>query len=141
MNISDLSGPALNWAVAMCLGWKWKVEEGKLLLARPDHTQTKQLVNSKSFKVVELRFFTPDASWSITGPIIAKNKISLACFDNKWYANVNDSKYYGHTPLVAALRCFASMKFGKNIELPDVILKICTKPKKSSNKIKGLKDA
>lgn len=139
MNTSDLSGPVLNWSVAMCLGWKWKVDKGKILLARPDPIRAKQLVNSGSFRVVELRFFVPDASWSITGPLIAKNKISLECRGERWCANADDHTYYGLTPLVAALRCLVACTFGETIDVPDEILKICTRTKKSSNK--GVKDA
>jgi hypothetical protein len=97
MKTSDLSGTALDWAVAKCEEVQW---------ARWN-----------------LNGWSND--WSMGGEIIEREKIATR-FDleeQEWQATIaaEDEWVYGWgtTPLVAAMRCYVASKLGDNIEIPE----------------------
>ena len=107
MKVSELTGPALDWAVAACEGWKVSVVEFK----------KSQLSSSK---------FAYSSVWAKGGPIIEREKISI-CWEGKtWVATLlNESidvwhgHQYGPTPLIAAMRCFVASRLGDEVEVPE----------------------
>lgn len=132
MKTSELTGAALDWAVALSLGWKWKAEGKKILLARPDPRSAKLQVNATSMKVIRLNYFKPTASWSIAGPIIEREKIGFwftdevvdyggnVMRDPGWYAeSLYGYSEVGPTPLVAAMRCYVASKLGDEVDIPE----------------------
>lgn len=104
---SELIGAALDWAVAEAL---------------------------------EIDYFQPDTGpsqpefstdWSQGGPIIELMGISTFhspylrdC--DRWKASLAPDEaephyyfqYFGHTPLIAAMRCFVAFKLGSEVEIP-----------------------
>jgi Protein of unknown function (DUF2591) len=94
MKTSELTGTALDWAVAKCEGYRLDlVPEGE---------------------------YKPSADWAQGGPIIERENIAID-FDGKaWTASDNDSPicHRASTPLVAAMRCFVASKLGDEIEVP-----------------------
>jgi len=107
MLTKNLSGAALDWAVAKCEGLRTYVE------------------------VVE--GFKPSTDWAQGGPIIEREMIQITphCMVNPlhgWAASFrsfdeNDDVYAlhrqrGKTPLIAAMRCYAASKLGDEIEIP-----------------------
>ena len=92
---SDLNGAALNWAAAKC--------EDTLL----DST---------------LYAYSTDWAWG--GPIIEKYEIDLKLVaEGEWQAsNVFDDmafhRYFGPTPLIAAMRCYVASRLGDEVEVP-----------------------
>jgi hypothetical protein len=110
MKASELSGVALNWAVAICEGYKPK-----------DFCP-----HDKHFRDEEDVWFSPSDDWAQGGAIIERENISITgtnfpwweC-DSGWYAHIGDLYSYGPTPLIAAMRCFVASKLGKEIELPE----------------------
>ena len=126
MKTSDLSGSALDWAVAKCepddtLGIYFDDQTGEALVHDdwPDFQQ-----------------YTPPTNWAQGGPIIERECIELSFlgFDEIdealpiWHA----CKYVrgvlkeeqGHTPLIAAMRCFVASKLGEIVEVPDAIAQL-----------------
>ena len=122
---SELTGDALNWAVAMCLGWAWKADDkGKIILARPYPQGLKAVVNATGMKTLALKRFQATANWSIAGPIIEREKILLDLVgpddDQEWEGRiVGKSMEYGPTPLIAAMRCYVGSKLGNEVEVPE----------------------
>lgn len=124
MNTSDLTGPALAWAVAQANGdtdLDWFVYEGEFYFGSGP---------SDPAPVA----FMPSRNWFDGGPIIEREKISLTYHENNgepyWigsvecqYRNfVNTTAYYeayGETPLIAGMRCYVSAVFDEEIELPE----------------------
>jgi len=103
---SELTGAALDWAVAKCIHEPDDVVvfEGRVY-AYPDSTNG----------------FSPSTDWAEGGPIIEREELSrLSCYNhNEWGCLNGDIFYEGQTPLVAAMRCFVASRLGDEIEIPD----------------------
>jgi hypothetical protein len=91
MKTSELTGAALDWAVAKCEGTRalwWE--------------------------------YSPSQKWEQAGPIIEREKIAIDFDGDAWCASDNRKPLanYGPTPLIAAMRCYVSSKLGDEIDLP-----------------------
>jgi hypothetical protein len=102
MKTSELTGAALDWAVAICehnVGWEPEGEDRD--------------------------YYSTD--WAQGGPIIEREKVSLFEGVNDWTAKPSidhplwDKRWTGPTPLIAAMRCYVVSKLGDEIEIPDVL--------------------
>ncbi len=108
MKTNELSGAALNWAVAKCEGLlvsdMWS---GDMWLGLPYSTD-----------------------WAKGGPIIEREEISIsrefASNRIEWAAwtpaPIRDDAEafgYGPTPLIAAMRCYVASKLGDEVEIPE----------------------
>lgn len=120
MKTSELSGAALDWAVAKCEGVevqydrmnKW-FETQDLNYAEPNDPHV----------------FAPTTYWEQGGPIIEREGIALDCirWDGKvdgWIATLpmfSEAKYEepSPTPLIAAMRCYVASKLGNEVEIPE----------------------
>ena len=107
MKTSQLSGSALDWAVAQAEGLASYIE------------------------VVE--GFQPSTDWLQGGPIIEREEISVefnkAGFKTDWIAYKlglpdEDNPEGGPTPLVAAMRCYVASKLGNEVEIPEQLLEV-----------------
>ena len=108
MKTSELSGAALDWAVAKA----WQ----------PVYSDKHLLEHAKDFH--------PSTDWAQGGPIIEREKIALR-YEPKcdwlfvppqatWLANYEGvGEWDGPTPLIAAMRCFVASHLGDEIELPE----------------------
>jgi hypothetical protein len=116
---SELTGRNLNWAVAIALGWKWKVDnDGKIVLARP----AKNIHSKKAFDTLGLAYFQPTKSWSTAGPIIEREEIRLTpplAGETDWLAACGNPDVAGPTPLIAAMRCFVASVLGDEVDIPE----------------------
>ena len=104
---SDLSGAALNWAVAQAQG------EGGIWFFAPH--------------------WEPSTDWAQAGPIVEREGIALSAtpYDG-WRAYLADEIYFLHgpatykwkhrqtgpTPLIAAMRCYVARKLGDEVDVP-----------------------
>lgn len=128
VNVHQLTGAALDLAVAKCEGWAWDVDTGehllKLVVPGQDHW------GGPSIRRRELRELAYSTDWSQGGPIIDREHISTNWLDTQWQANVgfdpesgeSDADEAGPTSLVAAMRCYVSWKLGEMVEVPEVLL-------------------
>lgn len=115
MKTSELTGPALDWAVAKCL---W--------LLGPDGRLTDEYCDS--LRHDQDGGFSTD--WSQGGPIIEREKItiwpdeaSVEWLAEKAFTLQRDDEYWGGTtPLIAAMRCYVASKLGDEVEVPDELL-------------------
>jgi hypothetical protein len=103
MKTSELTGCALDWAVAHCEGIVW--EQGDLDAGEYGPG------------------FAPATSWAQGGPIIEQEGISTWVFDDvTWKAQTPfvgvDCVYEGPTLLIAAMRCYVASKLGDDVEIP-----------------------
>jgi len=100
MKTSELTGLALDWAVAKCEGYRLDlVPEGS---------------------------YAPSTDWSQGGPIIEREKITLRIWDDEDYvhAYIDTGKewFEGPTPLIAAMRCYVASKLGDEVEIPQELI-------------------
>lgn len=118
MKTSELTGVALDWAVAKCEGatdfWfdtvatHWVKLDGKDRALRYGWAQS----------------YLPSTEWTLGGPIIEREGFELcrlesSAFGIEWRAQIDcDCRFYGPTPLIAAMRCYVASKLGDEVEIP-----------------------
>ena len=97
MKTSELTGAALDWAVAKCEGLRFKEWE---------------------------TWGNYSTDWAQGGPIIERECIDLQYQGGDvdvWAADIfgADCSVYGDTSLIAAMRCYVTSKLGDEIEVPE----------------------
>jgi len=119
MKTSELTGPTLDWAVAMASGRGVKLTLRSYL---GDNPGPEFLALEWEHGWKELYEYCPSTDWEQGGPIIEREKIGighdpeLRC----WLGVDTESKYQmGNTPLIAAMRCYVASKLGDEVELPE----------------------
>ena len=109
---SELTGPALDWAVAKCEG-------GAVDDPNWDN------------KYLDAYLFSTD--WAAGGPIIEREGMHLDCLREAdhyrtavweaWpYKGGTKHIQQGSTPLVAAMRCYVASKLGDEVEVPEELV-------------------
>lgn len=134
IKVSELSGTALDWAVAKC--------EGHSLYS--DGINWGFEKDGKSFVIssgwAENMTFMPSSNWAQGGPIVEREGITISSF----YAQVNAptpdfalcewaawiprgheciALQRGESPLIAAMRCYVTSKLGEIVNVPSELLK------------------
>ena len=106
MKTSELSGAALDWAVAKCEG-------------------DREANDSDKYDDWDLLPYSTD--WSQGGPIIEREWLDVTPWPNesdenlRWQCKQHDSincVAVGPTPLIAAMRCYVASKMGDEVEVP-----------------------
>ena len=106
MKTNELTGVALDWAVAKCEG-----------LLHDDGTVSD--------------YWQPSELWEQGGPIIEREGMDLRMNGpREWCASmwwddensVGDIRMDGPTPLIAAMRCYVASKLGDEIDLPKELI-------------------
>jgi hypothetical protein len=112
---SEITGAALDWAVAKCEVFQYAASE---LAAR------------------QLQIGSSSTNWLFGGPIIEREQIALQYYQDgghenggEWLAYVLSGKdddgfdntivTDGPTPLIAAMRCFVASKLGEEVEISE----------------------
>ena len=124
VSVNELTGTALDWAVAQCEGVRVRLLEfGLCYGVHGDINYQDQWVG-----------YCPSSDWSIGGPIIEReiaaidHGYGLRC--NQWLS-VKRNAYYGMpkhyadgpTLLIACMRCYVGSKLGHTIDIPEEMLK------------------
>jgi hypothetical protein len=110
MKTTELTGVALDWAVAKCEG-----------LLAPDGIHLSDEYCDSLHRHQEGGFLS---DWAQGGPIIEREGICVDLLLNgQWLAasrKVEDATMYnGPTPLIAAMRCYVASKLGDEVEMPE----------------------
>ena len=115
MKTSELTGVALDWAVAECEGLEVFIDDGVVRLSVIPEDEQSLLFQS------DLWF--PSEDWYQAGSIIERERIAI-WGDNYtyWEAECHPECGWhwakGETPLVAAMRCYVASKLGDEVEIP-----------------------
>jgi hypothetical protein len=108
---SELTGAALDWAVAKCEGLE---------------TINSSYTKGRGFCIRGGMVYAPSADWTQGGPIIEREKLDLWwCEGNGFYtASRSGGKEVedGPTPLIAAMRCYVASKLGDIVEIPKELM-------------------
>jgi len=115
MKTNELSGTALDWAVAMADGWqpeKVNDDRGEYWWLFKDGEGK----NPKQYR--------PSSNWIQGGPIIERERLSLLLIDKTggWAARTEaypPAYVQGETPLIAAMRCYVASKLGDEVQIPE----------------------
>ena len=119
---SELTGSALDWAVAKCGEWDGNTDADLLGYVRGADGWA----------------YNPSIDWSQGGAIIEWEKITLRFSENNWVAEwwadnsgmaKNPAQRFcpnrfevGPTPLVAAMRCFVASRLGAEVDVTSELL-------------------
>jgi hypothetical protein len=116
MKTSELTGVALDWAVAMSEGFQSVYTNGSLL---PVFRKCEAVENT-------IRCYSTD--WAQGGTIIEREGITVQCEEvGVWSAYFREFLFEGDgtdrfsegpTPLIAAMRCFVASKLGDEVDIP-----------------------
>ena len=110
MKTKELSGAALDWAVAKC-----------------------EDLNVSDMWVGDMWLGLPySTDWAKGGPIVEREEISVsrefcsggiewACWTPAPCRDDSEAFGYGPTPLIAAMRCYVASKLGDEVEIPEEI--------------------
>jgi len=117
MKTSELTGTALDWAVAKCENADWSDEDC--------------IVNVTTFDEYDGTIQNYSTDWAQGGPIIEREEIGISrnapCSDGRqWEARgsitAKGAGYrwaYGPTPLIAAMRCYVASRLGGEVDIPE----------------------
>lgn len=117
---SELNGSALDWAVELANGTHWSMN-GYFVFKNADGT-TRTVDRNPEWRY--------SAEWSQGGPIIEREFIYLT----GWRTSTKDVRVasietenrsfsvMGPTTLIAAMRCFVTMKLGDEVDIPEELL-------------------
>jgi hypothetical protein len=135
MKTSELTGAALDWAVAKAEGKTPKIQCTSFRDAFIYRVYLGwSYEHSISGSIVEYR---PSKDWAEGGPIIEREGIELQCntsalqaaaYKNAnpdWFACLKFKRadhWHGTTPLIAAMRCYVASKLGDDIDVPKELL-------------------
>ena len=117
MKTSELTGAALDWAVATCEG------------AYTPSVDT----DVDGTKRVNYGGMYPEWStdWSQGGPIIEREGMQIYRIDQSfwgttiWWDDEHGASEFtqkGPTPLIAAMRCYVASKLGDNVDIPKELM-------------------
>jgi hypothetical protein len=118
MKVNELTGSALDWAVAKCEGWETVTATDN----DGSHLWIQKGDEYRAFK--NYRYST---NWAQGGPIIEREGIfARPKTTGGWRCWIYDGKgegikfdQHGTTPLIAAMRCYVASKMGDEVEVPD----------------------
>lgn len=136
VNVMSLTGPALDWAVAMAQG---RTEIKIFSRTRPNDRGWIEVRFNPEPKAATARF-DPSENWEQGGPIIEREGIEINVRNwspspgcrlpgkYEWSARLcfvrqTECKQFGPTPLIAAMRCFVASVLGNEIEIPDELMR------------------
>jgi len=144
MKTSDLTGPALDWAVAKCefpshhlrfvkgsiaAGTREEYTKPRFAWVRGLYTPC-SLADAEHLLEVETdSYYCPSVSWGIGGPIIDREDITWSMNMEPEHGNetrfcafsyrAGSSKAQaGPTKLIAAMRCYVASKLGDEVDIP-----------------------
>ena len=134
MKTSELTGAALDWAVAKCEGLLEPREMyGKMVppvvLDMEYWSNGEPIVRLNPCPDVYYRAeYDPSTNWEHGGTIIEREGMGVWMYqwneqgepEAGWYAEDKDGDHVqkGTTPLIAAMRCYVASKLGDEVELP-----------------------
>lgn len=112
MKTNELTGAALDWAVAKCEGY-FDIDMA--------------VIRNGEVSVHYFPSWNPSKDWAQGGPIIEREKIGLDYYPDGshkdggiWAALMSEGaiEACGPTLLITAMRCFVVAKLGNEIEIP-----------------------
>ncbi|MFA6063838.1 MAG: phage protein NinX family protein [Gallionella sp.] len=103
MQTAQLTGAALDWAVAKCEG-----------ITIPADALARQQAGVA-------RGYSPSTDWAQGGPIIEREWIDVVkIHGHGWHADCGKVAT-GPTPLIAAMRGYVASKLGDTVDVPDTL--------------------
>lgn len=129
MKTSELTGAALDWAVAKCEGLTLYEDAMLSGLLKRGWWVSGMSIDPNTWH--PLAMFNPSTDWAQGGPIIEREMREFGFdlwsgvhvpdgqFAATYCRGAPDSYVYGPTPLIAAMRCYVASKLGEDVSIPE----------------------
>lgn len=131
MKTSELTGAALDWAVAKSGGDLYPIgdvrtQDGGVFTIQPGDWETPDHWHK----------YSPSTDWAVGGPILEKELMQVFIYaesspNEPWFVEKNHfgrhhkagrSYARGPTILIASMRCYCCSKLGDEVDIPDELL-------------------
>jgi hypothetical protein len=120
MKTSELTGLALDWAVAKCEGYTGL---HKIAGRMPHEPQLGIWPPRKEYGVMDLWELSYSTDWAQGGPIIEREKIAIFLGgSDEWVATDGIKTKTADLPLIAAMRCYVASKLGDEVDIPEELV-------------------
>ena len=134
MKTSELTGAALDWAVAKAEGWlepKFGEQKPRVVVDTEFWVDRPAVCWNPRPQVYYDPEYHPSTDWAQGGPIIERESITLnydnldgtgpckAYYLSTLFEEEEGWHQYGPTPLIAAMRCYVASKLGDEVEIPE----------------------
>lgn len=120
MKTSELTGPALDWAVAKCVGMHVLMARGGWFVFDSDAFPEYR----NDYNDDKMQAFKPSTNWAQGGPIIEREGITVSKTAHGFWeaykrpASLQECYQVDGTPLIAAMRCYVASRLGDEVEIP-----------------------
>lgn len=117
---ADLIGPALDWAVAECLG-ATRIQLYEYNGRRMIRVSLPEDIHAP---------WEPSRYWGQGGPLIQRECLDVRVFAEHgaldggpyWISERHPAVGHGPTPLIAACRCLVASRLGDEVDIPDELV-------------------
>jgi hypothetical protein len=110
---SELTGPALDWAVALVEN---RIDKASLEPFRIIEGE----LHLRYCGAIQRATYGPSTEWAQGGPIIEQERLLLQPHGLSWKCSLGGLNWFkGPTPLIAAMRCYVASKLGDTVEIPN----------------------
>jgi hypothetical protein len=122
VHVAELTGEALDWAVATCEGLP--IEHDPMAFRSGSEAGYWIWDDAPGGKMTKIgRGYSPSTNWAQAGIIIDRELISLnspTIIHESWtaFSGSCNAKQDGNTALIAAMRCYVQMVSGLTISVP-----------------------
>lgn len=115
MRTSDLTGVALDWAVAKCEGFLCDYKyNGALASYSTDWSQGGPIIEREDINVT--RFTYSEITESGAEIYRKEGWMAFTTTSSYW---MTPKRTYGPTPLIAAMRCYVASNLGDEVDIPE----------------------
>lgn len=131
--VSELDGAQLDWAVAVLCG-EYKTAHAMFPTMTLDptfkgaflcqqHGAIHCFLDPSNPMRQDPKIYSPSTDWHQGGAIIERERIDVvsSVYKDDWSAAATGSGQewiHGRTPLIAAMRCYVTVKLGSEVEVP-----------------------
>jgi len=135
MKTAELTGAALDWAVACAKGMSFpslkfcEYPDDHPWVLFPDGTirSAWEIPSNAMSRQYDYTYWSPSADWAQGGLIIERERISIRYWANTalihaYMPHGNAEWGEGSTPLIAAMRCFVASKLGDEVDIPKELM-------------------
>jgi hypothetical protein len=131
VKVSELSGSALDWCVALAYYGESKTKNGQPWFRLEKTGHVFYHTHENGWRDSQMQWFIPSKDWGQGGPIIEREKISTVYRAGGYWLAYTHENYegrqadvYGPTPLIASMRCFVASKMGDTVSIPLELLEV-----------------
>ena len=119
IHTKDLTGAALDWSVAVALGWKLeRPQDGQFI----DNDGNRWLAGYRQY--APKISFSPSSNWAQGGPLVQSQLfwVEEQSYDQWGAEGVGGETQYGPTALIAICRAVVACKLGDEVDVPDELV-------------------